>query len=228
MSTDKTDQAALMGAATVGILALVLGEGPWDRTAIIFGLILLTVLFAYYRPPESGGKFDQGSKALAFAATASLLGFITVAYPYQEIVVRSLLDRNDVIRTCKDHYLTLTPPEGKTPDWATDNCLGYVTTLHAWGICLALFVALLFVWGIWVRKLRRPVGTQGPDGAGVVPDGQTGEQSSGDTHAALQMENETEEKWYRKRGGIALLLALLPPVGLYLMRKLIGAHVHRT
>lgn len=88
MSTDeKTDQAALMGAATVGILTVVFAEGPWDLTTTIFGLILLAVLFAYYRPPA---PVWRPLKSVAFAGTGSLVTFIALAYPFQELITKRL------------------------------------------------------------------------------------------------------------------------------------------
>ena len=50
VTEEKTDQAALLGAATVGFLTVVFAEGPWDLTTTIFGPILLAVLFAYGPP----------------------------------------------------------------------------------------------------------------------------------------------------------------------------------
>lgn len=63
---EKTDQAALMGAAVAAVLALVLGPGAWDLPASIFGLALILLLRGYFRitPPSPTELREEDTRTL--------------------------------------------------------------------------------------------------------------------------------------------------------------------
>jgi hypothetical protein len=93
-STERTDQAALMGTTLAAVLALVLAPGAWDLPSTMFGLALLCVLQGYYRisKPPSGSspsvdfardKREAHRRAYALAAVAGLCAALALAYPMQ-------------------------------------------------------------------------------------------------------------------------------------------------
>jgi hypothetical protein len=84
---DRTDQAALMGAALAAIFATVISPGIYSVFDIVVGLALSIVLIGYYKPPPVYG-WEATRKALALGAVAALLANITFSWPIQEILVR--------------------------------------------------------------------------------------------------------------------------------------------
>jgi hypothetical protein len=142
---DKTDQAALFGAALAAILTLVLATGPWEPLGLVFGIVLLAVVAAYYRPPPPTGWLDATTKAAAFAAVVGLVGFILLAFPLQELWIRPAQggsfvgcpapDRNAVVSQSQDY----------------ENCLGSITSSWAWLVWLVLFVLAFAGWWLWMR-----------------------------------------------------------------------------
>jgi hypothetical protein len=83
---DRTDQAALMGAALAAIFATVISPGSYSIFDIVVGLALSIVLIGYYRPPPVYG-WEATRKALALGAVAALLANVTFSWPVQEILL---------------------------------------------------------------------------------------------------------------------------------------------
>lgn len=48
-SSDRSDQAALMGLVLVAFVALLLGEGRWDWLSMVLGLTLGCIVGGYYQ-----------------------------------------------------------------------------------------------------------------------------------------------------------------------------------
>jgi hypothetical protein len=154
---DRTDQAALFGAALAAILTLVFGEGPWEPLGVVFGVVLLSVVAAYYRPQPSTGWVDAITKASAFAAVLALSGFILLAYPIQQWLIRPRYPNPDPsapeLRICPDLGTRATP--GATPRELYEDCIGKITTSWGWLVCLILFVLAVVGWYAWTRPVRR-------------------------------------------------------------------------
>jgi hypothetical protein len=154
---DRTDQAALFGAALAAILTLVFGEGPWEPLGVVFGVVLLSVVAAYYRPAEPTGWLDSFTKASAFAAVLALSGFILLAYPIQQLVIRPHYPHVDLsapeLRICLE--LGTRPVPGAKPLELYEDCIGKITTSWGWFVCLVLFVLAVAAWYAWTRSMRR-------------------------------------------------------------------------
>jgi hypothetical protein len=154
---DRTDQAALFGAALAAILTLVFGEGPWEPLGVVFGVVLLSVVAAYYRPRRPTGWVDSLTKAAAFAAVLSLSGFILLAYPIQQLLIRRMYPRVELsapeLRICMQ--VGARPLPGATPLELYEDCIGKITTSWGWLVCLILFVAAMAAWYTWTRPVRK-------------------------------------------------------------------------
>jgi hypothetical protein len=58
---NRTDQAALMGAALAAIIALAVSPGEWVPFSSVVGVTLLLIIAGYYRPAdklEDMGEWD--------------------------------------------------------------------------------------------------------------------------------------------------------------------------
>jgi hypothetical protein len=157
---DRTDQAALFGAALAAILTLVFGEGPWEPLGVVFGVVLLSVVAAYYRPQPPTGWLDSATKAAAFAAVVALSGFILLAYPIQQLVIRPRYPPADLsapqLHICAELGTHEMP--GATQPELYEDCLGKITTSWGWLVCLILFVLSSVTWYAWTQALRREQG----------------------------------------------------------------------
>jgi hypothetical protein len=156
-SFDRTDQAALFGAALAAILTLVFGEGPWEPLGTVFGFVLLSVVVAYYRPPRPTGWVDSLTKATAFAAVLALSGFILLAYPIQQLLIRPRYPSVDLAtpeaRLCVQ--LGARPLPGATPLELHEDCIGKITTSWGWLVCLILFAMAMAAWYAWTHPVRK-------------------------------------------------------------------------
>jgi len=65
LSTQESDDAAVVGVVIAGILASFVIPGPFDFGSLVIGLLLLSVLFAYGRWPT---RRDDWRKAFGLAA----------------------------------------------------------------------------------------------------------------------------------------------------------------
>jgi hypothetical protein len=155
--SNRTDQAALFGAALTAILSIVVAPGAWAPFNVIIGMIITGILAAYYRPitRTGSGFFDLASKAFAFAAVAALCGSILVAYPYQEIIIKHMQDTRDY---CSRSFFTSQGATERTVDDLQSDCIGGMATDKLWLPYVILFA--LAVWIRWVapRPLPRPPG----------------------------------------------------------------------
>jgi hypothetical protein len=86
-STDKTDQAALMGAAVAAIFALVLSPGEYGWLEVVTGTTLGVVILGYYRFPSRHLTWrDALTKAAALGAVGALCLSLSVALPLQNLL----------------------------------------------------------------------------------------------------------------------------------------------
>jgi hypothetical protein len=167
---DKTDQAALFGAALAAILTLTLPSGPWAPLGSVFGLVLLAVVGGYYRPLPPTGWLDALAKGAAFAAVTALASFILIAWPVQRLVVQRRNPYRDGATTYSETFLKICPKLGlRLPDEPTpadvydnkqayENCLGDVTSSYI-GWIWTIFFALLFAgWWFITRSARHANG----------------------------------------------------------------------
>jgi hypothetical protein len=84
LSGDRTDQAALMGAAVAAIFALVLSPGEYGWHEVVVGISLGAVLLGYYRIPK--GHFtwwNALTKSSAVGAVGALCLSLIFALPLQ-------------------------------------------------------------------------------------------------------------------------------------------------
>ncbi|HEY1966591.1 MAG TPA: hypothetical protein VGH89_01485 [Pseudonocardia sp.] len=154
---DRTDQAALFGAALAAILTLVFGEGPWEPLGMVFGVVLLSVVAAYYRPQPPTGWVDSITKASAFASVLALSGFILLAYPIQQLVIRPRYPDTGPAapepRICSELGTRAAPATAPLEHY--EDCIGKITTSWGWLVCLILFVLGVAGWYAWTRPVRR-------------------------------------------------------------------------
>lgn len=137
------------------ILTLTVGEGPWDQSDITFGLVILAVVAAYYRPVPVAvsGMVDAVTKAIAFAAVVALGAFILLAYPLQQFLIKPLNPRGHVAAAPPGACVKLELPDAREPltRAAYEDCLGEITSSWAWLVCLILFLVAAGVWWRWLR-----------------------------------------------------------------------------
>lgn len=120
----------------------------------MFGVVLLSVVAAYYRPQSATGWVDSVTKASAFAAVVALSGFILLAYPIQQLLIRPQYPPADLQpRLCADLGAMAVP--GAAPHDLNEDCIGKITTSWGWLVCLILFVLATVGWYVWTRPIRR-------------------------------------------------------------------------
>ena len=79
-SSDRIDQAALMGAAVAAVFALVLSPGEYTLLEVVVGITLGAVLLGYYRAPRHHFLWrDALAKASALGAVGALCLSLIVA-----------------------------------------------------------------------------------------------------------------------------------------------------
>jgi hypothetical protein len=84
LSGDRTDQAALMGAAVAAIFALVLSPGEYGWHEVVVGISLGAVLLGYYRIPKGHFTWRNAlTKASAVGAVGALCLSLIFSLPLQ-------------------------------------------------------------------------------------------------------------------------------------------------
>jgi hypothetical protein len=143
------------------ILTLTMGNGPWDQFGILYGLVILAVVAAYYRPvPVTvSGRIDAVAKAIAFAAVVALVGFILLAYPLQQFLIKPLNPPGQLEAeppgACSE--LDLPAPRVTLTRAAYEACLGEITSSWAWLVCLVLFLVAVGAWSDAVSSVQARV-----------------------------------------------------------------------
>lgn len=150
---DKTDQAALFGAAFAAIITISIGEGPWQSSASVFGVVLLFVILAYYRPLHVTGGFDAAMKSCAFAAVTALVTFMLMAWPIQELFIRP---SNPWHGPYSDKFADYCSGLDLNTTAGYEDCLGRVTSGLTVPVWLGLFAILTVGWWVWAGHAKAP------------------------------------------------------------------------
>jgi hypothetical protein len=165
----QIDPAALVAAVLAVVLAMLLGEGAWDRLSCLLGGTLLLVLTAYLPDAKpTGNRRVVVFRALAISAVISLAASITLAFPLQELLVRPDLENAVPLQLKdeqvgellyeKDKLCNTSSPEGVADARQSriDECAGTVTTLKRLPWCWigTMFATTLLILAWW---LRRPI-----------------------------------------------------------------------
>jgi len=152
------DQAALMGAGLAAIIASVVSPGRFGWLSTAFGVVVLSVLSAYYRPQPAASLLRALAMASAVGVVAALGLTLVVAWPVQQ-----LRDATNTQNECRDRAvagitpapspgfvgdapgrITNVPPSSAT---AYEDCVGELTEekLPLVWLASAVAVALLAV-----------------------------------------------------------------------------------
>jgi hypothetical protein len=81
----STDQAALLGVALAATVSISAADGPWEPIESIVGIVLLSVVVAYF---DFSRSHLDGQTWVRPAALASVLGLcwcLVIAWPLQQL-----------------------------------------------------------------------------------------------------------------------------------------------
>ncbi len=80
------DQAALMGAGLAAIIASVVSPGRFGWLSTAFGVMVLSVLAAYYRPEPARSRLRALAMASALGVITALGFTLAVGWPVQQLI----------------------------------------------------------------------------------------------------------------------------------------------
>lgn len=83
-SARNVDQAALLGVALAATVSISAAEGPWEPIETVVGLVLISVVAAYYDFSTSLREWSWARSA-ALASVIALCWCLTVAWPLQSV-----------------------------------------------------------------------------------------------------------------------------------------------
>lgn len=141
-----------MGTALAAIMASVLSPGKYGWLSTAFGVILICILAAHYRP-EPAETFRQAmARAAAFGAVGALCFSLAAAWPIQDLASPRLVEAS-----CIQHATADIPDVtwNRLPPDRVDvfeDCVGNVTTGRLEGVWLiATLVLTVFALLKWHR-----------------------------------------------------------------------------
>jgi hypothetical protein len=159
---DRTDQAALMGAAIAAIITLVLGSGPWELLSSVIGVSLIAILVGFYRPQWRGTSrrevVDSLTQGLALAAVGALCVCLSIAYFVQTHFLADRVYSNcqqvaEAAKLSQDAE-PVEPFATQIEDNAFGDCLGRETTARFPQMWLGAFLLLLTAYVVTYSVMR--------------------------------------------------------------------------
>jgi hypothetical protein len=92
------DRAALVFAATAGVITLFTAAGNWSVTSSFFGVLLAVLVLAFHRPaPHKQWTVRKILIQVAFGFTLVVCGMLIAAYPLQTTTGDRFLDDSSFV-----------------------------------------------------------------------------------------------------------------------------------
>jgi hypothetical protein len=113
---NRTDEAALLGVALAGAVAVAVAPEAWDWTDTAVGATLIAVLVGYYRPPRSSSWREVVGPALALATVAGLCGALMLTRPLL-VLIHTPSKQQDTVFLCTWAVLAIIVGAGFRRHW---------------------------------------------------------------------------------------------------------------
>jgi len=80
------DQAALIGTAVAGVIAVSSAEGRYEPFDSVVGVVLAIVLIAFYRPAPAATSGQAWTMAAPPAAVGALTACLVLSFPVDKLI----------------------------------------------------------------------------------------------------------------------------------------------
>jgi hypothetical protein len=175
------DRAAVLGAALAAILALTLGDGPWNWLGVATGGALLLLVKYFFKLPEGQPRqcwlSSEWGQLLGRAAVVALCFGLFVAWPWQWAleywppVRTACATEQDLarLRAIADWRMVglgdanLNDVANAQAELARKNCVAGFATDWLWIPTLLAFAASFLRTNALSRRSPQAVATKGPD-----------------------------------------------------------------